>query len=184
MNHSIQKYLTVGFTFWVVFALATCGYLYRYGKKDIRFGIDLVGGTYITLEVQQDDVVKNYLGDKIRIFQQIAKASRLELDGKPMLTGDSLVFKFESLNAAREAESAFKHEESYLKYTVEGSTLNITLPEALMSKLLTEAVESNIDILRSRFASLSEIHISKQGSKQIVVELPDVSDPHQANDDR
>lgn len=180
MNHSIQKYLTVGFTFWVVFALATCVYLYRYGKKDIRFGIDLVGGTYITLEVQQDDVVKNYLGDKIRSFQQIAKASRLELDGKPMLTGDSLVFKFESLNAAREAESAFKHEESYLKYTVEGSTLNITLPEALMSKLLTEAVESNIDILRSRFASLSEIHISKQGSKQIVVELPDVSDPHQA----
>ena len=36
MNHSLQKYLTVGFTFWVVFALATCGYLYRYGKKDIR----------------------------------------------------------------------------------------------------------------------------------------------------
>ena len=180
MNHSLQKTLTSGFTFWILFALATCGYLYRYGKKDIRFGIDLVGGTYITLEVQEDDVIKNYLGDKIRSFENLAKSSHFDLDGKPVLAGDSLVFKFHTSNVAHEAESAFKLEERALKYDVDGASLKISLPSSLLSNLLTEAVEANIDILRSRFASLSEIHISKQGSKQIVVELPDVSDPHQA----
>ncbi len=180
MNHSFQKILSAGFTFWILFALATCGYLYRYGKKDIRFGIDLVGGTYITLEVQEDDVVKNYLGDKIRTFENLAKSSHFELDGKPVLVAGALVFKFNSSNIAREAENAFKTEERFLRYEVDGASLKITLPDALFSKLLNDAVEANIDILRSRFASLSEIHISKQGTKQIVVELPDVSDPHQA----
>ena len=180
MNHSFQKIVSAGFTFWILFALATCGYLYRYGKKDIRFGIDLVGGTYITLEVQEDDVIKNYLGDKIRTVEGIAKMSHFELDGKPMLAAGSLVFKFNSSNIAREAESAFKTEDRFLKYEVEGASLKISLPDSVLSKLLADAVEANIDILRSRFASLSEIHISKQGSKQIVVELPDVSDPHQA----
>lgn len=180
MNHSFQKVLSTGFAFWVLFAVATCGYLYRYGKNDIRFGIDLVGGTYITLEVQADDVVKNYLGDKIRGFESIAKTSKLELDGKPVLAHDSLVFNFQSTNAAREAEAAFKSEERYLKYEVTGSSLKISLADATLSKLVSDAVDANIEILRSRFNSLSEIHISKQGSAQIVVELPNVSDPHQA----
>lgn len=180
MNHSFQKIVSAGFTFWILFALATCGYLYRYGKKDIRFGIDLVGGTYITLEVQEDDVIKNYLGDKIRTFEGIAKMSHFELDGKPMLAAGSLVFKFNSSNIAHEAENVFKTEDRFLRYEVDGASLKISLPDSLFSKLLNDAVEANIDILRSRFASLSEIHISKQGTKQIVVELPDVSDPRQA----
>lgn len=180
MNHSLQKTLTAGFTFWILFAVATCGYLYRYGKKDIHWGIDLVGGTYITLEVQEDDVVKNYLGLKIRGFEAALKAAHLELDGKPVLSVDGLEFKFNSSSVAHEAESALRADERGLKYSIEGSTLKISLPESLLSRLLTEAVEANIEILRARFNSLSEIHISKQGDKQIVVELPDVSDPHQA----
>lgn len=180
MNQSLQKFFTTGFAFWIVFAVAISGYLYRYGKKDIRFGIDLVGGTYITLEVQEDDVIKNYLGDKIRVLQYLAKTSHLDMDGKPTITSDGLLFKFFSTSTAREAETIFKNEERSLRYQVDGAVLKITIPESLLSRLITDAVEANIDILRSRFASLSEIHISKQGGKQIVVELPDVSDPHQA----
>jgi len=180
MNQSFPKVLTAGFTFWVLFAAAMCGYLYWHGKKDIRFGIDLVGGTYITLEVQTDDVVKNYFGDKIRTFESALKAAHLELESKPSLVNDGLVCKFNTVNVAIEAESVLKSEEKHLKYTIDGATLKVSLPDALLSKLLSDAVEANIEILRSRFTSLSEIHISKQGVKQIVVELPNVSDPHQA----
>lgn len=180
MNQSLQKVFSTSFAYWFIFAIATCGYLYKYGKQDIRFGIDLVGGTYITLEVQEDDVVKNYLGDKIRGFETLLKSNRVEMDGKPVIAADGLVFKFHSSSAAREAESMFHSEEKLLKYHVDGTSLKVSLPDATMSRLLSDAVEANIEILRSRFTSLSEIHISKQGSKQIVVELPNVSDPHQA----
>ena len=55
MNPSVQRALSSGFAVWVFAAVAMVGYLYKYGQKDIRFGIDLVGGTYITLEVQEND---------------------------------------------------------------------------------------------------------------------------------
>ena len=180
MNPSLQRFLSASFTLWVAFAAAICGFLYFHGKKDIRFGIDLVGGTYITLEVQQDDVIKNFLGDKVRSFESMLKAAHIELDGKPVLAHDGLVFKFLSANTAREAEAAFKAEEKFLKYDVDGASLKISLPDSILSKLLSDAVEANIEILRSRFSSLSEIHISKQGISQLVVELPNVSDPQQA----
>ncbi|MBI2345170.1 protein translocase subunit SecD [Candidatus Dependentiae bacterium] len=180
MNHSVQRVLSAGFTVWVILAAAMCGYLYKSGKKDIRFGIDLVGGTYITLQVQQNDVIKNYLGDKIAAFESILKSAHIEMDGKPILAHDGLIFKFLSTNTAHEAESVLKSEEKFLKYDLDGASLKVTLPDATLSKLLSDAVEANIEILRSRFSSLSEIHISKQGASQIVVELPNVSDPHQA----
>ena len=160
MNYSVQRVLSAGFTVWVILAAAMCGYLYKYGKKDIRFGIDLVGGTYITLQVQQDDVIKNYLGDKINSFESLLKASHIDMDGRPVLAFDGLVFKFLSSNTAHEAESVLKSEEKFLKYDVDGASLKVTLPEATLSKLLSDSVEANIEILRSRFSSLSEIHIS------------------------
>ncbi len=180
MNHSFQKAFMSGFSVWLAFAAVMCGYLYWHGKKDVRFGIDLVGGTYITLEVQEDDVVKNYLNDKVRNFEGLLKSSKIEMDGKPSFADNSMIFKFSSLSAAREAESLMLSDEKKLKYDVDDTNVKIAVPRSIISHLLSDAVESNIDILRSRFESLSEIHISKQGDKQIVVELPDVKDPHQA----
>ena len=180
MNPAFQKTLTSGFSFWIFFAIATTGYLYQYGLKDIRRGIDLSGGTYITLEVQENDVTNNYLNDKIRGFESLLKSAHIELDGQPAISREGLVFKFNSVVSAREAESAFRSEEKYLKYTIDGMALTVSIASSVVEKLLADAVEANIEILRSRFSSLSEIHISKQGRKQIVVELPDVKDPQQA----
>lgn len=180
MNTSMQKALGSSFALWVVLAVAMTGYLYRYGKNDIRFGIDLVGGTYITLEVQQDDVIKNYLNDKVRTFESLLKSSKIEIDGNPIIADNSLTFKFKSPMTAKEAEAFMRSEDKTVVYEVSDSSVKVTGKSSKISQLLEEAVEANIDILRSRFESLSEIHISKQGNKQIVVELPDVKDPHEA----
>lgn len=180
MNKSVQKALTSGFSAWLIFAVIMCGYLFWYGQKDIRFGIDLVGGTYITLEVQEDDVIKNYLNDKVRGFEGLLKSSKIELESKPLISQGVLTFKCNSVADAQEAESLMRSDERKLKYEVDGMMVKATIPNSIMKNLLADAVESNIDILRSRFESLSEIHISKQGDKQIVVELPDVKDPQQA----
>ena len=116
MNHSVQRVLTTGFASWVVLAAFMSFYIYKYGKESIRFGIDLVGGTYITLEVQQDDVVKSYLGDKVSAFEAALKSAKLEADSKPTFMTDGLLFKFSSINVAREAKSVFESEEKFLKY--------------------------------------------------------------------
>lgn len=180
MNTSMEKVLSSSFAFWMVLAVAMCGYLYRYGKNDIRFGIDLVGGTYITLEVQEEDVLKNYLSDRVRTFESLLNASKIEVEGSPIISHGTLSFKFKSPMAAKEAEGVMRAEDKKLMYEVNDSTVKVTGKSSEVSRLMQEAVEANIDILRSRFESLSEIHISQQGDKQIVVELPDVKDPHEA----
>ncbi|MBI2352721.1 protein translocase subunit SecD [Candidatus Dependentiae bacterium] len=184
MNSSVQKALTSGFAMWVFAAIAMVGYLYKQGRKDIRYGIDLVGGTYITLEVQQDDVIKNFLNDRVRNFESLLKSSKIEMDGVPFISNNSLIFSFFSEAAAKEAETLFRSEERKLRYEVDGAKLKITMSNLDISQSLEKAVESNVDILRNRLESrsgcLSEIHISKQGEKQIVVELPDVKDPREA----
>lgn len=180
MNPSVQKTLTSGFAFWVFAAVGMLGYLYKYGQKDIRFGIDLVGGTYITLEVQEDDVIKNYLNDKVRNFESLIKSSKIEIDGNPIIADKTLTFKFHSPTTAKEVESLMRAEDRDLKYEVQGSSVLVTISSMKASRLMAAAVDANIDILESRFDNLSEIHVSKQGEKHIVVELPDVKDPHEA----
>ena len=174
------KALSTGFAFWVLAAIATCLYLSWYGKKDIRFGIDLVGGTYITLQVQKDDVIKNFFGDKLKTLDGVLRANKIEAESRATLVAHGAEIRFASVNAAKEAEAALRAEEKHLKYSLDGAVLTISLPESTLKKLIVDAVDANIEILRSRFASLSEIHISRQGDNQIVVELPDIKDPLQA----
>src|SRR5262249_20516436 len=71
-----------------------------------------------------------------------------------------------------------------LKVTTENQIVRIALPENRLEKIKDNAVESNVEVLRTRLNRLSveEITIARQGNKNIIVELPDVSDPQQAKE--
>ena len=182
MSMTMRRFLMSSFVSWILFAAITVAYFGFYGKNSLKFGIDLVGGSYITLEVQQDDVVRNELSDKIKSFESALHHAKIEMDAKPVLNHNCLDFKFVSKKAAQEAEVLLRSQDKNLLYHVHESDLNITISPAHLSKLLSDAVEANIDILSRRLdgMSVAEIHISKQGDRFIVVELPDVRDPQQA----
>lgn len=182
MSHTMKRFMMSSFALWIVAAAALGAFFYMYGKNNIRYGIDLVGGTYITLEVQEDDVQKNCLNEKVKELQDALAQVGIEYEKKPVFGEGSLTFSFESLKDARDAAALFQKEAPRLKYSTVDTDVVVTLSDSLQSSLMSEAVTANIDILRSRFDHLSEIHISKQGDKQIVVELPDVSDPQLAKD--
>jgi len=182
MNNAVKNFFMSGFFVWIVAGIAIGGYLYISGKNKIKYGIDLVGGTYITLEVQEDDVIKNHLSDKIKTFQEMLSQSGIELEKNPVLKPQYLSLLFKTKTDVRDAELLFKKDAPKLKYVAQENELVVTVGDELKSRLMTEAVSGNIEILRSRFDYLSEIHISAQGEKQIVVELPNVSDPQQAKE--
>lgn len=182
MSHAIKKFMMSGFFVWITAAVVIGGYLYISGRSKIKYGIDLVGGTYITLEVQEDDVTKNHLNDKVKVFQDMLAQVGIETEKKPVLSQNSLTVHFQTKADARDAEALFRKEAPKLKYAMNDTELEVTIPDSVKSRLMSEAVTGNIDILRSRFDHLSEIHISSQGESQIVVELPDVSDPQQAKE--
>ena len=182
MNLAMRRFFLSGFMVWVISAVAISSYFYWYGQNSLKFGIDLVGGSYITLEVQENDVIKNELNDKVKSFESALNHAKISYDGKPIIEKNSLIFKLESSAASREAESILRTEERRLQYEAKGSDLYVTVPQSRLQKLLSEAVDANVDILGRRLdgMSVAEIHISKQGDRQMVIELPDVRDPHQA----
>lgn len=151
-------------------------------KKPLRFGIDLVGGTYITLEVKTDKAVESELFER---SEEILFA--LSKDGKTApiskkVDGNVLTLAFSSPDTAQDATRLIRNSYSDLKISTEGSSVSISFTESREKAIKSSAVLSNIEVLRSRLdkMSVSEITIAPQGKKNIIVELPDVQDPQQA----
>lgn len=182
MSFAVRRFILSGFMIWVVAAAAMGFYFYRYGKNALKFGIDLVGGTYITLEVQEDDVVKNELNDKVKPLSSALKSKKIDLVSQPIIDTDKIVFSFDTETIAREAYEVMRGEYKDLVYNTDGSKISVSIPEKRRAQLMKDAVRANIEILSKRLdgMSVAEIHISQQGDKQIVIELPDVHDVYHA----
>ena len=69
-----------------------------------------------------------------------------------------------------------------LIFTTDQLTLKAKLKEVAQNKVKQWAVQSNIEVLRSRIDKIGvgEISIAAQGEKNIIVELPNVDDPQKA----
>lgn len=181
MNVSLQRGLFSWFSFWIALALL-CGYLLWPLRQTLRFGIDLVGGTYITLEVQTDKAVESELLSKLQGILNKLKESNKELPAIKSIEKDSIALTFSSAQATQAAADLIQSSDKDLKVTTENQTVRCTLPERITSRIKQEAVARNVEVLRTRLNKLSveEITIATQGEKNIIVELPDVSDPQQA----
>lgn len=181
MNASARKFVFSGFAFWAMIAVLA-GYLIYPIRQKVRLGIDLVGGTYITLEVQVDKAVEAELLEIMQSLPNKLKVAQKAVPVSKNLEKNSVVFTFDSVGAAQDAAQLFKSEDRHLVVSAQGSAVTVELSEHKIRSIKDDAVKSNIEVLRSRLDTLSvaEILIQQQGEKNIIVELPDVSDPMQA----
>jgi preprotein translocase subunit SecD len=171
------------FYFWVLFA-GLAVYLLMPLRERLRFGIDLVGGTYITLEVQVDKAIESELMERMQSFATKFKAANQPLPVSQSVdkaTRD-IQLKFDSDSIARNAADLIKRQEKDLVVAVEGAVVKLKFTDAKAHQIKDVAVKSNIEVLRTRLDkfSVAEISIAQQGEKHIIVELPDVADPQQA----
>lgn len=191
MSSSVKTLTRSGFILWIAAAIAIVGYLFTYSngsfrlRKDrIKFGIDLVGGTYITLGVQTDKAVETELTDKIG---GIVKKLDDELHTTPIsqiIEKNNARLKFDSPATAQAAYSLIKRNIQDLTTNLEGDVVTLSFKDAYAQKIADHAVQGNIEVLRTRLDSLGvgEIPIAAQGEKNIVVELPDIDDPQKAKE--
>ncbi|MGE0206565.1 MAG: protein translocase subunit SecD [Candidatus Babeliales bacterium] len=189
MNVSLRTLASSAFIGWIV--LACFGLFYLFTWKDgrpqlrpdrIKFGIDLVGGTYITLEVQTEKAVDADLSDKMQVMVKNIKEAKMALPVSKTVKDQRIVLKFDSVKAANEASGLISGLDNTLTYVTEGSEIRVTMKDAIAERVKEAAVKSNIDVLRTRLDGLGvgEITIAAQGEKNIVIELPNVDDPQKA----
>jgi len=151
-------------------------------RDSVRFGIDLVGGTYITLGVKTQKALDAQLVTKMQAFSETLKTTSKPQPATRSVDNGIMTLAFDNMAAAQDAAQQLKTQDPELVIDVMDKTLLAHFSERQAAKIEDDAVKRIIEVLKARLDSISvaEIPISQQGKDRIVVELPDVSDPQQA----
>lgn len=181
MSSSSQRLLFSGFSFFVAFAVLGLYFLMPL-RETLRFGIDLVGGTYITLEVQTEKAVEAELMSRMQGIAKDLKENDLAQPVSKKIENEDIVFTFDSVNATQDAARFIKERDRELQQKVHENQVILSFTDVFKKGIEEYAVRSNIEVLRTRLdkVGVAEITIAPKGDRQIIVELPDVADPQQA----
>ena len=167
--------------------LALCligGYSLYPLHKSLRFGIDIVGGTYLTLEVQTEKALEAELVNRLQSIDTRLKRERAIKIISKVVADQKITLIFENQQQTQEATRIIKSEQRDLEQSVNKNTIILHFPEQIAKGIKNEAVSRNIAVLHARLDrfSVAEIPIIQQGEKNIIVELPNVADPQEAKE--
>ncbi|HZW60839.1 MAG TPA: protein translocase subunit SecD [Candidatus Babeliales bacterium] len=180
MNISWRNMAFSGLSVWVII-LAISVYLLMPLRQKLTFGIDLVGGSYITIEVQTKKAVEAALLDKLEGMAHRLKGANKPTPVSKDVKGHDIVMTFNSVGEAQAAAQVLKGEKD-ITIDTEGARLTAHVLDRTVKQIEDDSVIRTIEVLRTRLdkMSVAEIHIARHGENHIVIELPDVSDPQQA----
>jgi preprotein translocase subunit SecD len=176
MNLSWRKMFVSELMAWIVIAAVGIYFLIPL-RQTLRFGIDLVGGTYLTLEVQTDKAVEADLVEQMQSVDGKLRRANYALPISKYVEKNAIVLMFSSMNDAQMAAVELKRNFPTMTQSVEGVTVRLSYPANIIEQIKKDAVERNIEVLRTR---MRDIPIVAQGEKNIVVELPDTANPQEA----
>jgi len=151
-------------------------------REKIKFGMDLVGGTYLTLEVQTDKAVEAQLQIRAHTIGEVLKSEGKTLPISKDVKDMQIILKFEDPNAANDASLYVKDRLRDMEVKVDANLVKVNFTKMKENEIKKSAVQTNRDVLDNRLNVLSveEISISRKGEKQIIIELPDIDDPQKA----
>ncbi|MBN1549690.1 protein translocase subunit SecD [Candidatus Babeliales bacterium] len=188
MAYAHQKRLFFsGFSAWILAALLGGYYLAPVfipgaQSKPLKFGIDLVGGTYISLEVDTDKAVEDMLYEHITTIRNELKHARLPLPDSSKVTNKQIIMTFDSDADARDVSGFLRDELTDIRGKQDGASIVFTLSKGQEARIRKSAIDSNITVLQNRMNkfAVSEVTVAAQGDRNIIVELPNVDDPERA----
>lgn len=187
MSFALRRFLRSSLTLWA--AVACFGFYFLYNiKQYINFGIDLVGGTYVTLELETDQLLENELLDKLAVVLRKTNAGRsIMIDPRVMAIGDGVIaVTCGTENETKIIESAIQSQskELHILTTRDGATLKCFFDVQERGRLIKHAVDNNVRVLAIRLDKfgVGEVQVAAHGERQIFVELPQVQDGARARE--
>lgn len=176
MNLSVRRIFFSELMVWLILC-GVCLYIILPLRQSLRFGIDLVGGTYLTLEVQTDKAIEAELIEQMQSIDSKLRRANRALSTSKYVEKNKIVLTFTTINDAQMGAAELKHSMPNMVQEVEGTVVRISYPEKIMQQIKEDAVHRNIEVLRTR---MRDIPIVAQGEKNIVIELPDTANPQEA----
>ena len=181
MTISFNRLLFSRFSIWLALTLAGAYFVYHV-KHYITFGIDLVGGSYITLEVQVQKARELELNEKMREFSELLQQNNKPTPQEKRIEHGIGRFNFETIKDAVDASEFLLSRDKSMLIKQDGVQVTVQFSPNQIKTIDTNAVEGNMIALNMRMNALGtgEILIARQGENRIVIELPDVHNLQQA----
>ncbi len=146
----------------------------------ITLGLDLQGGSYLLMEVDTDDLIKEKLTSLADLSRSALREGKVRFVGGVTVVDGAMQVKLLNSAQINEAKEIIRKQETVpLAFETEDSVLRVSYtPEALES-MKAKAVEQSVEIVRRRIDELGtkEPQIQQQGTDRIVIQLPGVQDP-------
>ena len=163
-------------------------------KRNINLGLDLQGGSYLLLEIDNSPVIIQKLQSKLSSLKKFLKNNDIRSTNFKIIDDKKISFvvdensKDKVLSLLKDEESEinpyfqrFKTHEFDVEESQEFSSSNITLQysEYGLVLLKSSSQDQAIEIVRRRVDEIgtNEPNILKRGSDRILVELPGLDNP-------
>lgn len=147
--------------------------------KPVTLGLDLQGGSYLLMEVDTADLIKEKLTTLSDLTRSDLRAARIRFSGLTVQDGVMTVriLNASDVNSAR--ETIRKIESGQLNIETEDTLLTVSYTQTALENMKRKAVEQSVEIVRRRIDELGtkEPQIQQQGADRIVIQLPGVQDP-------
>ena len=160
-----------------------------YFSKNIKLGLDLQGGSYLLLEIDNKPVITQNLQSKLLELKRFFKEKKLILRNFSV-EQNSIIFESNNENV-NEIKTILDDDESEINpyfqqykshqfdFIVENNFFKLTLSNYGLVLLKNSSLDQAIEIVRRRVDEIgtNEPNILKRGNDRILVELPGLDDP-------
>ena len=161
----------------------------NYLKRKINLGLDLQGGSYLLLEVDNKPVITKQLQSKVIEIKKHFKDKNISVKNFK-ITNENIIFdtNFENVNFIKEElldeensiNPYFPQYKSF-QFNIEndGEKFTLTLSKYGIVLIKNSSLDQAIEIVRRRVDEVgtNEPNILKRGNDRILVELPGLDDP-------
>jgi len=160
-----------------------------YFSKNIKLGLDLQGGSYLLLEIDNKPIITQKLQSKLLELKRFFKEKKLILRNFSV-DQNSIIFESNNENV-NEIKKILDDDESEINpyfqqykshqfdFIVDNNFFKLTLSNYGLVLLKNSSLDQAIEIVRRRVDEIgtNEPNILKRGNDRILVELPGLDDP-------
>ena len=183
-SDSMRAYLGRSATVALTFAPRTPNWISRFGLKPMSLGLDLRGGVHFKFQVDLDSAIEQRLNQYIADINKALIDKRIRRNIKKQ--GNVISIELSDPEDLSRARSLIREIDPLLVIeTVPGNTspgLQVEMTQDQLKQRRDFAIQQNILTMRNRVNELgvAEPIVQRQGFDKIVVQLPGVQDPTQA----
>ena len=155
--------------------------------EGLRLGLDLQGGMHLVLKVDLQKAEENSLEFAANDLKDTLSEQSISAIRTPSPNADSIIFTLPNANSVEQIQQLVKEDFPDISTTVESSEgsfprIILSLSDEKKAYIKNHSVEQSLEIIRNRIDQfgVAEPVIIRQGTDEIVIQLPGVKDPKRA----